>query len=323
MKGYINLILKTAAVASCVSVLIITGCQGGNEAAAVKNKSEAKETSIVSEKDREEDIETVVRSNGLTGQDTKDLRNDLERETASDGRRPEVTIKAEPPKDEGRDAGEEDSTTGTDDNDGQSDESVLSVYESDNSAGWDGGMEDDSAVSEYSGSEWYEPDTAGVEAEEGFTDEYSDSGVDESGQSDSGESAVPEPEVSDSEYGEGFVENESEMDAAGVGEPAEEAEETGDGWEFYGTAFITHYCPCELCCGVYSSGYTSSGTWATEGRTVAAGYDIPIGTEVLINGNVYVVEDRGVGDGCFDIFVNDHNYALALGAYYTDVYVRW
>ena len=295
MKGYINLILKTAAVVSCVSVLIITGCQGGNEAAAVKNKSEAKETSIVSEKDREEDIEAVVRSNGLTGQDTKDLRDDTERETASDRGRQEVTVKAEPSEDEGGDAGEEDS--GADDGSealgaGEGSEADVSESVSISEPTSDMG---DGEYADYA-DEWYEPDTAGVEAEEGFTDEYTDSGVDGTYDSE----PMPEPEV-----------------------PVPEYEEPGDGWEYYGTAFITHYCPCGICCGAYSSGYTSSGTWATEGRTVAAGYDIPIGTEVLINGNVYVVEDRGVGEGCFDIFVNDHNYALALGAYYTDVYVRW
>ena len=186
-----GLILKTAAVVSAVSVLIITGCQGGNkETAAVNNKSVVKETSIVSEKDREEDIETVVRSNGLKGQDTEDLRNDSERETASDRRVPEVTVEVKQPEDEGTVAGEGDIPTGTDDNEGQSDESVLSVYESDSSAGWDGGMEDDYPVSEY-----WDGDTVSD------YDGYYDSGVDESGQPDSTEPAVPEPEVSDPDYG--------------------------------------------------------------------------------------------------------------------------
>lgn len=294
-----GLILKTAAVVSAVSVLIITGCQGGiDEAAAVNNKSEVKETSVVSEKDREENIEVVVRSNGLTRQDTEDLRDDNKRETASDGRLPEVTVEVKQPEDEGAVTGEEDSGAGTDDNEGQSDESVLSVYESDSSAGWDGGMENDSAVSEYSDSEWYESDSTGVEAEEGFTDEYSDSGVDESGQPDSGESAVPEPEVSVQEY-----------------------EEPGESLTYLGTWASTGYCPCSICCGQWASGYTASGTLATEGRTVACG-SLPMGTTIYIEGWGYrVVEDLGVEGEWVDIFYADHASASAHGLQYVNVYL--
>lgn len=293
-----GLILKTAAVVSAVSVLIITGCQGGvDEAAAVKIKSEVKETSVVSEKDREEDIETVVRSNGLTRQDTEDLRDDNKRETASDRREPEVTVEVKQPEDEGAVAGEGDGGTSDGVEAYEVDSAVSDVssisdmegqYESDL---WDGEYTDDEYVdesgqSEYAGDYEYADENAGaVESGEGSTE------------------PLPEPEVSDPVY--------------------EEPEGTGDGWEYYGTAFITHFCPCELCCGIYASGYCASGALATEGRTVAAGYSIPFGTEVLINGNVYVVEDRGVDDGCFDIFVNDHNVAMAMGAYYTDVYIRW
>lgn len=299
-----GLILKTAAVVSAVGVLIITGCQGGvEETAAVNNKSVVKETSIVSEKDREEDIEAVVRSNGLKGQDTEDLRNDNEREAAPDRRLPEVTVEVEPLKDESGDAGEEDIPTGTDDNDGQSDESVLSVYESDSSAGWDGGMENDSAVSEYWDSEWYEPDSTGVEAEEGFTDEYSDSGVDESGQSDSGESAVPEPEV-----------------------PVQEYEEPGESLTYLDTYVATAYCSCSICTGPYSSGYTASGTLATEGRTIACN-TLPFGTQVYIEcgeySGYYIVEDTGWSpyEPWLDIFFSSHDAALAFGLRYADVYL--
>lgn len=290
-----GLILKTAAVVSAVSVLIITGCQGGNkETAAVNNKSVVKETSIVSEKDREEDIETVVRSNGLKGQDTEDLRNDNEREAASDRRVPEVTVEVKQPEDEGTVAGEGDSGTSDGVEAYEVDSAVSDVssisdmegqYESDL---WDGEYTDDEYVdesgqSEYAGDYEYADENAGtVESGEGSTE------------------PVPEPEVSVQEY-----------------------EESGDGWEYYGTAFITHYDTGACCCGIYASGYCASGALATVGRTVAAGYSIPFGTEVLINGNVYVVEDRGVDDGCFDILVSDHETALAMGAYYTDVYIRW
>lgn len=303
-----GLILKTAAVVSAVSVLIITGCQGGvEETTAVNNKSVVKETSIVSEKDREEDIETVVRSNGLKGQDTEDLRNDSERETASDRSRQEAASKAEPSKDgdsvlteedRGTDSSSTSSGAGEGSADGSAVSSISDMESADSSAGWDGGMEDDSAVSEYWDSEWYEPDSTGVEAEEGFTDEYSDSGVDESGQSDSGESAVPEPEV-----------------------PVQEYEEPGESLTYLGTWASTGYCPCSICCGQWASGYTASGTLATEGRTVACG-SLPMGTTIYIEGWGYrVVEDLGVEGEWVDIFYSSHEAASAHGLQYVDVYL--
>lgn len=90
---------------------------------------------------------------------------------------------------------------------------------------------------------------------------------------------------------------------------------------YYGTCFITHYCSCSACCGVYASGYTANGSFATPNWTVAAGEDLPFGTKLLINGQVYEVQDRGVGSGCIDIFCSSHDEALAQGAYYTDVYI--
>lgn len=308
MGKYKYLILKTAAVVSCVVALGITGCQGGNgEAAAVKNKSNievgihnAKGESVDVQGDGKEDIEAVVRSNGLTGQDTEDLRDDNKRETASDGREPEVTVEAEPPKDEGRDAGEKDRGTdssstssgaGEGSADGSSAVSSISDMESTDSAGWDGGMENDSAVSEYSESgyteqydydstdEWYESDSTGVEAEEGFTDEYSDSGMDEQGQSDSGEMT------------------------------------------YLGVWASTGYCPGSCCCGVWASGYTASGTLATEGRTVACG-SLPMGTTIYIEGWGYrVVEDLGVEGEWVDIFYSSHEAASAHGLQYVNVYL--
>ena len=47
---------------------------------------------------------------------------------------------------------------------------------------------------------------------------------------------------------------------------------------------------------------------------------VPFGTRLLINGCVYVVEDRGTPYGHVDIFYNTHEEALANGSYYTDVY---
>lgn len=86
---------------------------------------------------------------------------------------------------------------------------------------------------------------------------------------------------------------------------------------------ITAYCSCSKCCGSYASGYTSSGTKATAGRTVAAPSSLPFGTKLKINGNTYVVEDRGgaIKGNRIDIYVNSHSAALSWGVKYLPVEV--
>lgn len=101
-------------------------------------------------------------------------------------------------------------------------------------------------------------------------------------------------------------------------EPDNDYVESGERY-YYGRCWITHYCPCSRCCGK-SDGITASGTYATEGWTVACG-GLPFGTLVEINGHTYCVEDRGVGSMAIDIFVGDHDRALELGAYYADVWI--
>lgn len=100
---------------------------------------------------------------------------------------------------------------------------------------------------------------------------------------------------------------------------AEEEEETVSA-RYFGNCRITFYCPGACCCGQWASGATASGTVATANRTVANG-SLPFGTRVLIDGQEYIVEDRGVGSNQFDIFVNSHQEALDRGLYYTDVYI--
>lgn len=87
---------------------------------------------------------------------------------------------------------------------------------------------------------------------------------------------------------------------------------------------ITHYCDCPICCGPYAGGPTASGTIATTNRTIAVDpTQIPYGTKVVINGQIYVAEDCGgaIKRNCIDIFVADHYYGDELGVYYTNVYI--
>ena len=95
-------------------------------------------------------------------------------------------------------------------------------------------------------------------------------------------------------------------------------------WTSGGEFRIYHYCPCELCTGKKPGdrgyGIKATGAVATEGRTVAVDPDIiPLGSEVLINGIIYIAEDSGVKGKTIDIFVGSHEQALAMGTYRTAV----
>lgn len=88
---------------------------------------------------------------------------------------------------------------------------------------------------------------------------------------------------------------------------------------------ITHYCTCNLCCGIYASGYTATGAKATPGRTVAADPEvIPYGTTIIIDGKEYVVEDCGgaVKGNHIDILMASHSEAVSAGRYHAEVIVK-
>ena len=87
---------------------------------------------------------------------------------------------------------------------------------------------------------------------------------------------------------------------------------------YLGNFKLTAYCPCAQCCGVANNA-TASGVYPISGHTVAMG-GIPFGTQLLINGQVYTVEDRGTPYGHVDIFFDSHSEALAFGVQYADVY---
>lgn len=154
--------------------------------------------------------------------------------------------------------------------------------------------------------------------------------------SDSGES---EPVSEDYISEDGTGEPVSELVESGtddyIGETGAENYSTGDDGEFdsiqtvsesgltyLGNWTITAYCPCESCCGAYSSGYTASGTLATAGRTIACNI-LPIGTQVMVDGHVYTVEDTGWSpyEQWIDIFFDSHDEALAFGEQQKEVYL--
>lgn len=115
----------------------------------------------------------------------------------------------------------------------------------------------------------------------------------------------------------------AEENGAEIGDFVAEPVDASVGWtqESLGEYKITHYCPCEKCCGAYANGITASGAPCQEGVTIACDV-LPIGTRVNIGGQIYTVQDRfGDFDGekKIDIYVDDHDRALVLGTYRTEV----
>ena len=87
---------------------------------------------------------------------------------------------------------------------------------------------------------------------------------------------------------------------------------------YLGNFKLTGYCNCAQCCGTAGNA-TASGTTPVAGRTVAMA-GVPFGTKLLINGNVYTVEDLGTPYGHVDIYCSSHSEALSFGLQYADVY---
>lgn len=90
---------------------------------------------------------------------------------------------------------------------------------------------------------------------------------------------------------------------------------------FLGEFTLTAYCPGRCCCGKWASGYTATGTWATEGRTIAVDPKvIPYGSRVLLiwpdgTQHSYIAEDcgGGVNGNHIDVFFDDHQAARVFG----------
>lgn len=90
---------------------------------------------------------------------------------------------------------------------------------------------------------------------------------------------------------------------------------------------LTFYCPCRKCSGKWGHS-TSSGAYATEGRTIAVDNNvIPKGARVYIEGwGEYIAEDTGgpwVKGNHIDIFLESHNKCLNNdhGIKYAEVYI--
>ena len=107
-----------------------------------------------------------------------------------------------------------------------------------------------------------------------------------------------------------LMELQQEVDAVEV-EVVEETEAVSLG-EFT----VTHYCDCPVCTGKWSDGITATGTTATANRTIAVDPSvIPLGSEVVIEGQIYIAEDTGsaIKGQRVDIYMDSHEIALSRG----------
>lgn len=104
------------------------------------------------------------------------------------------------------------------------------------------------------------------------------------------------------------------------------ADENGS-YQYLGEFTLTGYCPCAICCGKWSNPsnpITASGTTPAAGRTVAADTSrYPFGTKLMINGQIYTVEDVGgaIKGNHIDIYFNSHEEARAFAKQYGSVYL--
>ena len=146
------------------------------------------------------------------------------------------------------------------------------------------------------------------------------------------EDTTEENDTEENHTEENYESQDSGEDTSGAEESSENTEDSSDASEdqsssestnsgqgkYLGNFTLTAYCNCAQCCGT-AGNLTASGTVPTAGRTVAMA-GVPFGTQLLINGNVYTVEDLGTPYGHVDIFFDNHSDALSFGLQSAEVY---
>ena len=149
-------------------------------------------------------------------------------------------------------------------------------------------------------------------------DEASDSyDADSSDDTDSEDVYYEEDTDSEDSDSEDSSASEDTEDSSASEDSQSSSDGSGQG-KYLGNFTLTAYCNCAQCCGT-AGNLTASGTVPTAGRTVAMA-GVPFGTQLLINGNVYTVEDLGTPYGHVDIFFNNHSDALSFGLQSAEVY---
>ena len=133
------------------------------------------------------------------------------------------------------------------------------------------------------------------------------------------ETQQTEDQQSQSQEEDTYTESSSSGSGDSYNDESGSVESSGSGQGTYlGNFTLTAYCNCAQCCGT-AGNLTASGTVPSAGRTVAMA-GVPFGTQLLINGKVYTVEDLGTPYGHVDIFFGSHSEALSFGLQHADVY---
>ena len=150
-----------------------------------------------------------------------------------------------------------------------------------------------------------------TEAEEDYGYDASEDTTESSSESTSSTVIVEEVE-------EDVQEGASSESSSSEESSSEESSSASGQGTYLGNFTLTAYCNCAQCCGT-AGNLTASGTVPAAGRTVAMA-GVPFGTQLMINGNVYTVEDLGTPYGHVDIYFDSHSDALAFGLQTADVY---
>lgn len=96
--------------------------------------------------------------------------------------------------------------------------------------------------------------------------------------------------------------------------------------DYIGQVVTSAYCSCPICCGIWSGGPTASGVYPRANHTIAVDANnprLPMGTEIIMNGTLYRVEDTGnfARYGVdFDVYYDSHQAALNHGHQTWDAY---
>ena len=168
-------------------------------------------------------------------------------------------------------------------------------------------------------------------AEEAAQAEQEETSSEETGENEDSQSTEepeydPETDTTESESSSSssdvIVEEEAPSEDAGTAEDSGSSDTSDSGSSGQGTYLgnftLTGYCNCAQCCGTAGNA-TASGVMPSAGHTVAMA-GVPFGTQLLINGTVYTVEDLGTPYGHVDIYFGSHSEALSFGLQSADVY---
>ena len=162
----------------------------------------------------------------------------------------------------------------------------------------------------------YEEDTDSYEEDSSDSQDSSETEGSEDTSEDSGDSDDEDTyEENDADFYEGDSDSNESEDTSDS--QASSDSSSGQG-KYLGNFTLPAYCNCAQCCGT-AGNLTASGTVPTAGRTVAMA-GVPFGTQLLINGNVYTVEDLGTPYGHVDIYCDSHSEALSFGLQSAEVY---